>query len=107
MIHTFDIGLMPLTDTPWNRGKCALKVIEYMACGVPAIASPVGENNYIVKDGINGFLPSTIEEWVSVIEKLSKNYIFLEKLGVQARKTVEESYVYDIQLIHILDIIGK
>ncbi len=106
-IQTFDVGLMPLTDTPWNRGKCALKVVEYMACGVPAIASPVGENAYVIKNGVNGFLPTTTQDWVSVIEKINANYQTLQTMGTQARTTIEASYVYGVQLVHILDLIGK
>lgn len=107
IIHTFDVGLMPLVDNPWNRGKCAWKIVEYMACGVPAIGSCVGENKYIIKDGINGFLPKTVEDWVSVVRKISENKKILSSLGAQARKTIEDFYSFDAQVKNIIEIINK
>lgn len=106
-IYDFDVGLMPLVDSPWNRGKCALKIIEYMACGVATVASPVGENNYVIKDGVNGFLPTNTEEWVAVIENLYNNPSLLETVGKKGRQTIEKTYNYDMQIINILSIIGK
>lgn len=91
-IQEFDIGLMPLVDSEWNRGKCAFKAIEYMACSVPAILSPVGENNYLVKDSVNGFLPSSLQEWADDILKLYADDGLRVDIGRLANKTVNEWY---------------
>lgn len=107
VIRSFDVGFMPLVDTPWERGKCALKIIEYMACGIPAIASPVGENSYVIEDGVNGFLASTTEEWVHAIERLYREPALMPHMGTQARKKIEQQYVFDVQLVRILDILGS
>lgn len=88
----FDIGLMPLEDTPWARGKCSFKAIEYMACGVPAVISAVGENNYLVKDGRDGFLAKTETDWERKLEKLIRDVKFREHMGKAGRKTVEQRY---------------
>jgi len=91
----FDIGIMPLTDDEWTRGKCGSKLLKYMSMGIPSVASPVGISRRIISDGQNGFLASTQEEWY---EKLS---ILIEddELGIQfsrnGRRTVEEEYSYD------------
>lgn len=62
-VQQFDIGIMPLVDSYWERGKCGYKLIQYLACGVPVVASPVGVNCEIVKEGENGMLASSVEEW--------------------------------------------
>src|ERR1043165_4152036 len=62
-ISAFDIGIMPLHDTPWERGKCAYKLLQVMAAGKPVIASPVGANIQVVQHGIHGFLAETTAEW--------------------------------------------
>src|SRR5205807_1751867 len=69
-ILRFDVGIMPLPDEPWERGKCGYKLIQYMACARPVIASPVGANQEIVEHGVNGFLASTDQEWRSALETL-------------------------------------
>ncbi len=107
MIDRFDLGLMPLVDTPWNRGKCAMKIIEYMACGVPALASPVGENTFVIRDGINGLLVSTIEQWVKAIERIYQSPESLASMGISARETVEKHYTFDAQVPRVLSVIQE
>jgi len=104
-IQSFDIGLMPLIDTEWNRGKCAFKAVEYMACGVPAICSPVGENNYLIQDGINGFLADSTEEWVDKIEILHKDLKLIDKLGRRAQETIKNNYSFETNIPLIRSII--
>ncbi len=72
-IRNFDIGIMPLFDTDWEKGKCAFKAIEYMAANVPVIISGVGENNFLVQNGKNGFTANNEKEWRQKIELLIKN----------------------------------
>ncbi|HET6991752.1 MAG TPA: glycosyltransferase family 4 protein, partial [Bacteroidia bacterium] len=91
-LSTFDIGIMPLPDDEWANGKCGLKGLQYMALGIPTLMSPVGVNSDIVQNGINGFLPSTIEQWVSDIGKLIDSPELRKKMGEAARRTVEEKY---------------
>jgi len=93
--YQFDIGVMPLQDTLFNRAKCAFKAIEYMACGVPVVASPVGEANYIIQNGENGFLADTPEEWVSIIKTLIEDYSLRKRMGEAGQKLIQEQYSYE------------
>ncbi len=69
-LQSIDIGIMPLTDDPWSRGKCAFKLLQYMACGKPVVASDVGANRTTVSHTINGYLTNSSEEWISALEQL-------------------------------------
>ncbi|MGY6552419.1 MAG: glycosyltransferase family 4 protein [Erythrobacter sp.] len=91
-IQLMDIGIMPLTDTPWARGKCGYKLIQYMACGLPVVASPVGVNADIVDHGVNGFLASNDEEWRSALNTLLADPDLRRRMGAAGRKKVEEQY---------------
>jgi glycosyltransferase involved in cell wall biosynthesis len=91
-IQSFDVGIMPLADGPWEQGKCGYKIIQYMACGKPAVASPVGINKEIIEDGVNGFLATTTSEWVSALRALRDHEHLRQRLGREARMTVEKEY---------------
>ena len=91
-LSMFDIGIMPLIDDEWSKGKCGLKAIEYMAMGLPVVASPVGVNSEIIQDGYNGFLAKTEEEWVEKLSLLIENPDIRQRLSIAGRKTVEEKY---------------
>jgi glycosyltransferase involved in cell wall biosynthesis len=86
------IGVMPLDDTAWARGKCGLKLLQYMAVGLPAIASPVGVNRDIIMTGHNGFLAATAQEWYDCLESLCRQPQLRQDIGLAARRTVEERY---------------
>ncbi len=104
-VRSFDIGVMPLFDRDFERGKCGLKALEYMASGVPAICSPVGENLYIIKDGENGLLAGSQSEWVDKISQLIESRDLRAKLSLAGRKTIEERYSTQVcyeQLVTIL-----
>lgn len=89
-IQQMDIGIMPLPDEPWARGKCGYKLIQYMACGIPVIASPVGVNHEIVEHGVNGFLASTQEEWRAAVQQLLDNPALRQQMGQAGRRKIEK-----------------
>jgi glycosyltransferase involved in cell wall biosynthesis len=91
-INKFSVGIMPLKSTPWELGKCGFKLLQVMAAGLPVVASPVGANTQIVRHGANGFLASGTEEWSDSLSRLCADRALREKMGREARKTVEESY---------------
>ena len=88
----FDVGIMPLADDEWSRYKCGLKILQYMACGIPAVASPVGVNAEIIQDGQNGLLAETAEEWITALTRLADEREFSRRLAAAGRTTVEERY---------------
>jgi glycosyltransferase involved in cell wall biosynthesis len=91
-LSSFDIGIMPLPDDEWSKGKCALKGLQYMALEIPAVISPVGVNKDIIKDGVNGFLASSDNEWFEKLSRLIDDTGLRENMGKEARKTVLEQY---------------
>jgi glycosyltransferase involved in cell wall biosynthesis len=92
LFNTCDVGVYPLADDEWSRGKCGFKAIEFMACGVPVVASAVGVNREIIADGVNGFLASTDEEWVYKIGRLLVDRELCRRLGEAGRRTIEQRY---------------
>jgi glycosyltransferase involved in cell wall biosynthesis len=91
-LSIFDIGIMPLPDDEWAKGKCGLKGLQYMALEIPTIMSPVGVNAEIINDGVNGFLASEHTEWVNKLSKLIESEELRKQIGIESRKTVEENY---------------
>ncbi len=104
-INSFDIGIMPLQDNNWEKGKCGFKLIQYMACSLPVIASPVGINKEIVSSDV-GFLAKDKNDWVSAILTLMENEDFRILLGNNGRKKIEKSFSFyvnvQILLLHFL-----
>ena len=91
-IQSMDIGIMPLSDSPWARGKCGYKLIQYMACGLPVVASPVGVNADIVEHGVNGFLATTDDEWRQALTTLLRDPDLRQQMGAAGRRKVEAEY---------------
>jgi len=91
-LREIDIGIMPLPDSEWAKGKCGLKGLQYMALGIPTIMSPVGVNSEIIKDGENGFLAGSNEEWVQKLSLLIDSFELRKKIGAAGYKTVEDRY---------------
>ncbi|MDO6439168.1 glycosyltransferase family 4 protein [Cyclobacterium sp. 1_MG-2023] len=91
-ILKMDIGIMPLPDSPWENGKCAYKLIQYMGCGLPVVASPIGMNNEVVNHGENGFLACTSEEWISALEKLILDPQLRKEFGKKGRDKILREY---------------
>jgi glycosyltransferase involved in cell wall biosynthesis len=107
IIQGFDIGLMPLEDDAQARGKCAFKALQYMACGVAAVISPVGVNSEIVRDGWNGFLADKEPQWIEKISRLIEEPRLRLELSLNARKTVEEKFALDVTAKAFLQAIEK
>lgn len=91
-IQGFDVGIMPLMDGPFERGKCGYKLIQYMACGLPVVASPVGVNAEIVEHGVNGFLANTPQEWEYALTTLLTDPALRQRMGQAGRRKIEEQY---------------
>lgn len=96
-IQAFDIGIMPLPDEPWERGKCGYKLIQYMACGLPVIGSPVGVNDQIIDHGVNGFMARSVAEWEDALLTLIKDRGLRSTMGLEGRKRVEDWYSLQVQ----------
>lgn len=96
-IAAFDIGIMPLPDEPWERGKCGYKLIQYMACGLPVVASPVGVNRDIVEPGVTGFLAAGPADWQAALTALMADPSQRQRMGRQGRQRVEQVYSMQVQ----------
>ncbi|MDE2579753.1 MAG: glycosyltransferase [Hyphomicrobiales bacterium] len=90
-INSFDVGVMPLTDDEWSRGKCAFKMIQYMACGVPAVASAVGANIDVAEGGA-ALLARDESEWIRALRRLRDDAAFRQALGAAGRERIVASY---------------
>ena len=91
-VRSMDIGVMPLPDDIWARGKCGYKLIQYMACALPVVASPVGVNSDIVSPGGNGFLATGEAEWRDALLRLIDDPALRRRFGAAGRRRVEEDY---------------
>jgi glycosyltransferase involved in cell wall biosynthesis len=92
LLSTSDVGVMPLVDSPWERGKCGYKLIQYMACALPVIASPVGANMDIVEHGINGYLVSTADDWILALQSLMTQLDLRRSMGAVGQFKVQSQY---------------
>lgn len=91
-LSKIDIGIMPLPDDEWSKGKCGLKGLQYMALEIPTLMSPVGVNSEIIRHGVNGYLPASEDEWVALLSELIADKGLREKIGKAGRQTVIERY---------------
>ncbi len=110
-LQEFDIGLMPMPDDEWTRGKCAFKAIEYMAVGIPAVCSPVGMNRSLIEDGVDGFLPQDPPQWEATLARLIEDRELRLQTGGRARVKVEQFYsvehVFPLLLDTLLEAAGE
>jgi glycosyltransferase involved in cell wall biosynthesis len=106
-IRDFDVGIMPMPDDSWTRGKCGYKLIQYMACGRPVVASRVGVNPDIVEDGINGFLAENTADWIHAFETLHNNFSLRARMGKSGRRKVEAEYCMQITAPRLLSYIHR
>jgi len=103
-LSAIDIGVMPLPDDNWSKGKCGLKALQFMALGMPTICSPVGVNTDIIQDNENGFLASSEAEWVDKLKQLLRSAELRRRLGDAGRATVEEKYSAATQAPRVYEI---
>ena len=105
-IKKFDIGIMPLDDSPWERGKCGYKLIQYMACGLPVVASPVGVNGTIVAPEENGLLANTLDEWQEALKYLLQSDMsYRVSIGRAGRNYVKNWYSLQVQAPRLLKMV--
>jgi glycosyltransferase involved in cell wall biosynthesis len=104
VLHSMSVGLMPLADDKWTRGKCAFKMLQYMGVGLPVIVSPVGMNRDVMEKGDIGLAASSLDEWYEALVSLYKNRSLGVKLGLAGRKVVEQFYNADIVARELADI---
>lgn len=102
MIRQFDIGVMPLNDDAWEKGKCGYKLIQYMGCGLPVVGSPVGVNNEIIIEGINGYKATDLVSWKRGLETLLADKELRRRMGKQGRTLVEGKYSYKVAKVNWL-----
>ena len=91
-MRAFHVGIMPLPDLPWERGKCGFKLIQCMGAGRPVVASPVGVNAEIVRDGVDGFHASDTTSWVRALARLRDDASLRDRMGASGRERVESRY---------------
>src|SRR5689334_23503392 len=103
-LGVIDIGVMPLPDDRWSKGKCGLKALQYMALGIPAVCAPVGVNATIIDDGRNGLLAATEDDWVRTLQSLLDSASLRERLGAAGRETVCRHYSAASQIGIVRDI---
>jgi glycosyltransferase involved in cell wall biosynthesis len=96
-LRDLDVGLMPVPDDEWGRGKCGMKAIQYMALGIPPVVSPVGMNTTLVGDGVSGFHARTPDDWVTAIARLLRDGALRRRMGAAARETVVAGYTAQVQ----------
>ncbi len=104
-IQQFDIGIMPLHDDLWERGKCGYKLIQYMACGKPVVASPVGVNSVIVRHGLNGFLANTESEWCDSLGLLCEDAALRKNMGEAGRIRMEQEYSLQVAAPRLVELL--
>ena len=89
------IGIAPLPDNPFTRGKCGLKILQYMAAGLPVVASPVGVNADLVRDGVSGYTANDVDQWVDAILRLVADPDLRTRMGEEGRRTCLAEYTLE------------
>jgi len=104
-LRPVDIGIMPLPDNRWTRGKCACKALQYMGLGIPTVCSPVGANTEIIRDGVNGFLADDEDQWVEKLTLLLRSPELRNRIGLAGRATVESGFSALVQAPRVYEIL--
>jgi len=106
-LSAIDIGVMPLPDDRWTKGKCGMKALQFMAMGIPTVCSPVGVNTDIIQDDENGFIAGTEDEWIEKLSRLLRSPELRQRLGQAGRATVEEKYSAITQTPRVYEIFNS
>ena len=106
-LKSFDIGVMPLADDLWSKGKCGLKILQYYSVGIPVVCTPVGVNREIVQDGVNGFWAENEGEWKDRLGRLIQNENLRREMGLKGRQVVEQEYSMEVNGPRILEIMNR
>ena len=104
LLSTCHVGVMPLADEAWERGKCGYKLIQYMACALPVVASPVGVNRDIVTDRV-GFLAESAEQWLDALQQIARDAALRRQLGQAGRLAVEARYSLQAQAPRLIELL--
>lgn len=104
LFNSIDIGVMPLEEDAWTKGKCGMKGLLYMSVGKPAVMSAVGMNTEIINHGINGYVPIGEDEWFEVLSQLIEQPELRRRIGAEGRKTVLNKYSFDVVKHQMLSI---
>jgi glycosyltransferase involved in cell wall biosynthesis len=106
-LQSFDIGIMPLPDDDWTKGKCGFKLLQYMAVGLPVVCSPVGVNREIVIDGENGFWANNVDEWLDRLGVLIESPELRTRMGEIGRKIVLKKYALKDHAAYLISVLDK
>jgi len=106
-LRSYDVGLMPLADDPWTRGKGAMKALLYMSVEVPVVASPVGVTTDIIQHDVNGLLCRTEDDWVEALRRLATDPELRMRLGRAGRQTVEKQFSPAAQVPRVVGVLQR
>ena len=106
-INEFDIGIMTIPNDEWAKGKCGLKGLSYMACGVATVMSAVGVNKDIIQQSLNGYLASSEQEWIDCLSLLIENPELRKKIGTKGRETVVQNYSVNAHKLKYLEVLNS
>jgi glycosyltransferase involved in cell wall biosynthesis len=106
-IASFDIGIMPLRDSPFEQGKCGYKLLQYLACGKPVVASPVGVNVDILAGGGVGRLASDDAQWSGALEELAASAGLRTQMGVNGQRLVQQRYSVEAVAPRVVDLLQR
>jgi len=104
-LRPLDIGIMPLLDYDWARGKCGMKAIQYMALGIPTVVSPVGFNTELIRHDENGLMADSVDDWVESLERLIVDFELRRRLGEAGRRTVESGFCATAQAPRVFEVL--
>ncbi len=103
-LRPISIGIMPLPENEWTKGKCGMKALQYMGLGIPTVCSPVGVNTEIIRDGQNGFLAANDDQWIEKLTLLLRSPELRKRIGLAGRQTVEEAFSAAVQVPRVYEV---